>query len=64
MKLGAQPGLSRIRAYAPDLPSRTPGSWLRRLAGPLAAWTEHALEMLLKPGARERGRDRLARARR
>ena len=52
MKLGTHPNYHGSRAYAPDLPSLTPVSWLKRLAGPLAAWTEHLLDMLLKPGAR------------
>jgi hypothetical protein len=41
------------RAYAPDPPSLASGNWLKRLAGPIAAWAEHQLATLLKPGARE-----------
>ena len=53
MKLGTHTNYHGSRAYAPDLPSVTPVSWLKRHAGPLTAWAEHLLDMLLKPGARE-----------
>ena len=53
MKLGGQMDYSGSRAYAPDPPSATAGSWIGRLAGPFTAWAKHALEMLLKPGARD-----------
>ena len=53
MKLGTHMDYHGSRAYAPDPPSTTAGSWLKRLAGPLTAWTRHTLEMLLRPGARD-----------
>jgi hypothetical protein len=53
MKLGSHMDYHGSRAYAPDPASATAGSWVKRLAGPLTAWTRHMLEMLLKPGARE-----------
>jgi hypothetical protein len=53
MKLGGQMDYHGSRAYAPDLPSVTAGRWIRRHAGPLAAWATHMFEMLLKPGARQ-----------
>ena len=53
MKLGGQMDYHGSRAYAPDLPSVTSESWVKRLAGPFTAWAKHMLEMLLKPGARQ-----------
>ena len=53
MKLGGQIDYHGTRVYASDLPSIESGSWLKRLAGPFTAWAKHALEMLLKPGARQ-----------
>jgi hypothetical protein len=53
MKLGSHMDYHGSRAYAPDPDSAIAGSWVKRLAGPLAAWTKHMLEMLFKPGARE-----------
>ena len=53
MKLGGQMDYHGSRAYAPDLPSVTAESWVKRLAGPFTAWAKHMLEMLLKPGARQ-----------
>ena len=53
MKLGGHMDYHGSRAYAPDLPSVTSESWVKRLAGPFTAWARHALEMLLKPGARQ-----------
>jgi hypothetical protein len=51
MKLGTHMDYHGSRPYAPDAPSLTAGRLLKRLAGPLTAWAEHLLEMLLKPGA-------------
>ena len=53
MKLGGQMDYHGSRAYAPDLPSATAGSWISRSAGPLAAWATQMFEMLLKPGSRQ-----------
>jgi hypothetical protein len=53
MKSGGHMDYHGSRAYAPDPPSLASGSWLERLAGPLAAWAEQLLAMLLKPGARD-----------
>ncbi len=44
MKLGGHMDYHGSRAYAPDLPSATEGSWVKRLAGRLAAWTKQKLE--------------------
>lgn len=53
MKLGGQMDYHGSRAYAPDPPSVTSESWVKRLAGPFTAWATYMLEMLLKPGARQ-----------
>ncbi len=53
MKLGGHMDYHGFRAYASDRPSVTSESWVKRLAGPFTAWARHALEMLLKPGARQ-----------
>ena len=53
MKLGGQMDYHGSRASAPDPPSVTSESWVKRLAGPFTAWATYMLEMLLKPGARQ-----------
>ena len=51
MKLGRHMDYHGSRAYGPDVPPSSSGSWVARHAGRLAAWTKQKLEMLLKPGA-------------
>jgi hypothetical protein len=53
MKLGGQMDYHGSRAYAPDLPSTTTGSWVKRFAGGLADWTKGKLELVLRPGAEQ-----------
>jgi len=49
MKLGGQMDYHGSRAYAPDLPSATKGSWVKRLVGGLADWAKHKVELVLRP---------------
>ncbi len=53
MKLSGQIDYHGSRAYAPDLPSATTGSRVRRYGGRLAAWARQKLELLLRPGAEQ-----------
>ena len=49
MKLGGHMDYHGSRAYAPDLPSATKGSWVKRLVGGLADWAKHKVELVLRP---------------
>ena len=53
MKFGGHMDYHGSRAYAPEPANDRSRSWLKRFAGPLTAWAEHLLDMLLKTGARE-----------
>lgn len=53
MKLGGQMDYHGSRAYAPEPASATEGSWVKRLRGRLATWTNQKLELLLRPGAEQ-----------